>query len=144
MVTRKKKVFEKTGAAYVFSTLVADVKCVEWEPPQKGDDGSNLDRVPVARRSVVIKGGAGISNKNFITRDGTATPVTDEDITVLRQCPVFKQLEKNGFVKLSDTRAQPEQFAPDMEVDTGSSPLTPTDFTKDGDPTPSTGALPEE
>lgn len=137
-----KRVAIKSGKAshYAFSTLATNVKFVIYYPAPVSDKGNNLDYIPVEKASVVVKGGAGVMTKHLLTPQGVATSLTDEQVSILRSSSLFTRLEKRNMVKISTKYADPEVFAPDMAIDEGSAPLTPLDYTKDGDPKPYTGA----
>jgi hypothetical protein len=103
----------------VFSTLASDVA---YTNHAKG--GADL---PVPLPPVTIKGGAGVANDRIVTPRGVATYVTEEQVAYLRENEIFKLHEKNGFVMVSDTDADPDQAAADMTGRDNSAPLVPQD-----------------
>lgn len=104
---------------FIFSTLASDVAYTNHA--QGGGD------MPVALPSVVVKGGAGVANDRIVTPRGVATEVTEEQVEYLRQNDVFKMHEKNGFVMVSETYADPDTVAADMTGRDNSAPIVPQD-----------------
>lgn len=104
---------------FIFCTLASDVAYTNHE--QGGGD------LPVALPSVVIKGGAGVANDRIVTPRGVATTVTEEQVEYLRANPVFQLHEKNGFVMVSESYADPDTVAADMTGRDNSAPVVPQD-----------------
>ena len=104
---------------YVFSTLASDVAYTNHA--QGGGD------LPIDLPPVVIKGGAGIANERIVTPRGVATEVTEEQVEYLRQNEIFKLHEKNGFVMVSESYADPDTVAADMTGRDNSAPIVPQD-----------------
>jgi len=104
---------------YVFSTLASDVAYTNHA--QGGAD------MPIDLPSVLVKGGAGVANDRIITPRGVATTVTEEQVEYLRANQVFQLHEKNGFVMVSDTYADPDIVAADMTGRDNSAPFVPQD-----------------
>lgn len=104
---------------YIFSTLASDVAYTNHE--QGGAD------MPIDLPPVLIKGGAGVANDRIVTPRGVATTVTEEQVEYLRANKVFQLHEKNGFVMVSDTYADPDIVAADMTGRDNSAPVVPQD-----------------
>ena len=104
---------------YVFSTLASDVAYTNHA--QGGGD------LPIDLPPVVIKGGAGIANERIVTPRGVATEVTEEQVEYLRANQVFQLHEKNGFVMVSESYADPDTVAADMTGRDISAPIVPQD-----------------
>ena len=104
---------------YVFSTLASDVAYTNHA--QGGGD------LPIDLPPVVIKGGAGIANERIVTPRGVATEVTEEQVEYLRANQVFQLHEKNGFVMVSESYADPDTVAADMTGRDISAPVVPQD-----------------
>lgn len=104
---------------FIFSTLASDVAYTNHE--QGGGD------MPIAQPSVVIKGGAGVANDRIVTPRGVATEVTEQQVEYLRQNEIFKLHEKNGFVMVSESYADPDDVAADMTGRDNSAPIVPQD-----------------
>ena len=104
---------------FVFSTLASDVAYTNHV-----SGGADL---PVALPSVLIKGGAGVANDRIVTPRGVATEVTEEQVEYLRANEVFKLHERNGFVMVSESYADPDTVAADMTGRDHSAPLVPQD-----------------
>ena len=85
---------------YIASTMSADVNyCVYGKTPTGSHE---------VRRSILILGKANVADKHFITKDGAVTKVSNEELTLLKEHPVFKMHEAGGFVKVcaSESRAE--------------------------------------
>ena len=104
---------------FVFSTLASDVAYTNHA--QGGAD------LPIDLPPVLIKGGAGVANDRIITPRGVATEVTEEHVEYLRANQVFQLHEKNGFVMVSESYADPDTVAADMTGRDNSAPLVPQD-----------------
>lgn len=111
---------------YVFSTLAADVAYTNYAP-----GGADL---PIDLPPVLIRGGAGVANDRLVTPRGVATDVTEEQAEYLRANPVFQMHEKNGFVTISASFADPDIVAADMTGRDRSAPVVPQDLTADETP----------
>lgn len=109
---------------YVFSTLSSPVAYTLYNESERG--------AHTVKSKIIIKGGAGVANKNLITPLGVATEVTEEELEVLKTHPVFKLHLENGYVKIKEKQADAEVVAADMNSRDESAPLTPNDF-KDED-----------
>jgi hypothetical protein len=105
----------------VFSTLASDVAYTNHVAG--GAD------IPIALPSVMIRGGAGVANDRLVTPRGIATPVTEEQVEYLRQNPIFKLHEKNGFVHVSEAAEakDADKVAADMTGRDNSAPYVPQD-----------------
>ena len=113
---------------YVFSTLTADQAYTIWE---KG--GGDL---PVGRSICVIKGGANVANKHFVTRRGVATQVTDAQLEALNKCDAYLRHKKAGYITEDKQPVEVDRAVANMNPRDGSAPLTDKDFTKEGKPAP--------
>lgn len=111
---------------YVFSTLSASVRYVNHE---KG--GADL---PVEiGDGVLIEGGTGVMNRNFMTPRGVMTEVSSEQMEYLGQNYLFQLHKRNGFITVEDSNKDPEKVVSEGLIpgDEGRQ-LTPEDFGKDG------------
>lgn len=115
----------------IYSTLGNDQ---HYAAHDAGPDGLPLP-------PVVIKGGAGIATKHFITPQGVVTTITDAEHARLVADPVFKLHKDNGFLHVEQGRARDaEAVAANMSAGDPSRPLEPGDFDNDPDaPEVSTG-----
>lgn len=104
---------------YVYSTAA---NSTEYPLYEKG--GGDL---PVLKKKVLIKGGAGVGKKHIQTPQGVATFVTDEDLAFLEANPAFKRHVSKGFITVSKTKKDADEVAKNMAKDTGSAPKTPND-----------------
>lgn len=117
--------------AYVYSTLTAPV---QYPAYVKG--GGDM---PTAETAVTIFGGANCPDKYMRTPAGVVTPVTAEELEILRQSPVFQLHEKNGFVRVEKKKMDPEKIAADMNTRDQSAPLVDQDFEALGQEPPKMG-----
>jgi hypothetical protein len=115
----------------VYSTLTAPQAYSVWV--QGGGD------LPAQKLICVIKGGAGIANKNLITPRGVATHVTPSELEGLNQCPMFQRHKERGYIRVDDKELDAEKVASDMASRDNSAPLTDGDFEADGKPAPKSG-----
>lgn len=79
---------------WVFSTLSNDNAYTEYT---KG--GSDL---PIATRSVLIKGGTGVTDARLVTPQGVATEVSGDELALLEANTLFQLHKKNGFIKVEE------------------------------------------
>ncbi|MCG1038789.1 hypothetical protein KQH49_06780 [Mycetohabitans sp. B5] len=105
---------------YVYSTATCDTAYGVWI-----NSGNDL---PIRTRAIVIKGGAGVANKNLITPRGVVTQVTDEDLALLEKDEAFQRHVKRGFIHVERSKTDPEKVAADMTGRDQASPLVPQDF----------------
>lgn len=97
--------------------------------------GMNNLNIPV--KTVVVQGGADVTNKNFITPEGVITKVSADDLESLKANRDFQRHIERGVVKYFGTNPNMDKEVSKMEKD-NSKPLTPEDYTKQGKKTPKT------
>lgn len=68
----------------------------------------------IGDKTIVIKGGANVTDKHMWTPRGVATNVTREELDELRKIPSFAKREKNGFFSTSQFEKNPDKVAGDM------------------------------
>lgn len=112
----------------VYSTMTNPTSFVEWAPG--GGD------IPVKKRVVTIKGGAGlVSRKALITPLGVKTEVSDDDYAYLLTNNLFNEFVRIGYIKvLTKGRTEADTVAADMAQRDGSAPLVPNDFAPGDEP----------
>ncbi len=112
---------------HIASTLTNSTKYTEWN--------RNADGRLTAGRSVTIKGGFGLADKNFVTPTGAIlTSISDDDLAFLERDHHFNEHIKNGFLKVYKKGAVPGEKAMDgMKLGDASQPLNPMQF-QDNDP----------
>jgi hypothetical protein len=115
---------------HIASTLTCDNKYSNYI---RGGDGFLTET-----ESVVVKGGFGLANKNFVTPQGaTLTPVTDAELALLEQHSQFKAHQEKGFVKvIKGGSADGEKAASSMTLGDKSQPLNPQMYQKKDDSRP--------
>lgn len=109
---------------YIFSTLANDQNYTDYNLPE------SKDVLPSVKSQIRIKGGAGVSNKHFITPQGVMTHVSDEQYVILEQNPVFQMHVKNGHIKVQKRAYEADKIALDMDKNDKSAPLTPVNYAK--------------
>ena len=107
---------------YVYSTATAGDSYVKYK---YSADGKSL---PIAVKTVTIRGGHGVSDKNFVTPRGVVTEVSQEDLDFLLSDPNFMEHVKAGFMSYDKKKVDPEKKIKNMAKKDGSAPLTPADF----------------
>lgn len=109
-----------SGTNYVYSTMTTGVRYVQYS--------KSVNDMPVVESFVDIAGGANLPDKHLVTPRGVVTKVTDEQLALLEQNPLFKRHKENGFIIVDSVKVDPEVKASDMEQRDDSSPLVPEDF----------------
>jgi len=105
---------------YIYSTLTASQKYPLWDTEKPND-------MPRMKGYVLIRGGANLANKHFITPKGVVTKVTDDEFTILEQSPAFNRHVKRGFLKVEKKNIDIEKITSGMEGHDDSAPLTEND-----------------
>lgn len=105
---------------YVYSTLAADTGYAVYVK-------TNSD-LPEVEKIIYIKGKAGVADKHFVTPRGIANQVTDEELAVLEQNPVFKLHKENGYIVVEAKQYDVEKVVADMKGRDVSAPLVPEDY----------------
>ncbi len=111
---------------YVFSTLPTSVTYTAWKSA-----GEGVPKTLV--KSVFIEGGAGVAQKpkpgiDIWTPLGRVTEISDADLAVCEQDPVFQMHRDNRFITVQKKSANVEKVAVDMARRDGSSPMTESDY----------------
>ena len=105
---------------HVYSKMSADVTYNDYVP------GGDIPRVA---RSVTIKGGAGVANKNIVTPFGVHTEITEEERDMLLKNGIFQLHQNGGFVTIEGKKEDPDLVATNLTSGPDpSAPLTPQDF----------------
>lgn len=107
---------------YIYNTLTNDQKYVVYE--------TNPGGIPVPVGNVEIAGGHGRINKHLITPLGVLTIVDENQMALLKRCPLFELHQKNGFIRIETTKKDAEAVASDMETADKSRQLNPADYKK--------------
>lgn len=98
--------------------------------------GTNSLNIPSAK--VVIKGGADITDKNFVTPEGVITSVTDNELEILKANKDFQLHLERGHVKYFGKNPNMDKEVSKLDKEK-SAPLTPEDYTKKGKKAPKVG-----
>lgn len=111
-----------TKEYYIYSTLTDSMNYTTYR--EGGAD------IPLIEGNVTIHGGTNVPDKFLRTPQGVVTPVTEAELELLKANQVFQLHEKNGFIKISEKKVDPEVAAADMEGRDKSAPLVDADFTE--------------
>lgn len=102
---------------YVYSTLSQDNLYTVYKA------GRNPAEPRIKDKQVLIRGGAGVINKNFVTPRGTVTKITAEELKVLMGdnptdeksgSVTFKRHIARGFIIVEKIKTNPAKVAKDM------------------------------
>lgn len=113
---------------YIYSTLTGSQA---YQVYRKG--GADL---PVVDKTILVAGGANVANDHFITPKGVVTSITDDDLQLLEQNPVFALHKANGFITVEAKEVSVERVVSDMEARDEAAPLTESDFIEKGQTPP--------
>lgn len=108
-------------ANYIYSTATQDNNYTAYE-------AERIDGMNVISKQVLIKGGAGLMSKHFVTPQGVATKVSDEDLEFLKSHIGFQDHLKAGFVKIDSRKMDIEKAIGDMNKRDRSAPIVPQDL----------------
>ena len=111
---------------YIFSTNTNDIEIIQYAIPE------NPRQEAIPLRRFTIKGGANLTNKNFITPRGVATRCTSEELEWLLKQRAFQQGVGEGFFSCSNSEHDLERTVSDMQAADKSAPLTPKDYEPGG------------
>ncbi len=118
---------------FVASTMTSDVVYHLYSDHAKGQ---NSIATQTKKRSILIKGQAGVAQKEksgrLWTPDGTMNHVSEDDLELLKKDGTFQTHLKFGAVKIIAAKASIEKVAKDMPKDTKSGPLTEKDYKPGG------------
>lgn len=119
---------------YITSTMSASVNYAIYGKTEGG--------LPVVKKEIVISGGANVMNKKLlVTPNGVVTKVTDDELAMLKEHPLFKLHEKNGYVRVSNENPQEDVMkvdTKDMQGKDASAQRVDSDYTKKGKKAPKT------
>lgn len=102
---------------YVYSTLAANMKYTVYEKT------ANDFHKEIA--SVLIKGGAGVADTNFVTPLGVVTTITQEQYEILKKVSLFNDHVKAGHLTVQERQVDVEKIVADMNRLDPSAPKTP-------------------
>lgn len=109
---------------YVYSTLTAGQEYTGW--------AKGANDIPRAQKSVKINGGANLASRHLsstlVTCAGAITEISAEDEAFLREHPIFKLHQANGFVRIDKKEMTAEKAASEMQKRDASAPDTPADI----------------
>ena len=68
----------------------------------------------IGDKTIIIKGGANVTDKHMWTPRGVATEVTKDELEELRKIPSFSSREKDGYFSTSQFEKNANKVAGDM------------------------------
>ena len=108
-------------SVYIFSTLTCDN---QYRTFTKGGGD-----IPIVETSILVKGGSGLMNKNFITPQGAMTTISEEELAILETNESFQFHKKNGYITVERKKADADEVAKkSMTKKDKSAPITPSDY----------------
>lgn len=110
---------------YVISTLSQAQEYAFYDSRQDG--GSTIN---ILKHTIRIEGGQGVVNKRtLIAPDkGVITEISDSDAEMLKDHPVFKIHQANGFVRITGMKMSAQAAIKHLEPEDDSAQLTADDF----------------
>ena len=104
---------------YIYSTLTGDQLYTNYKQSPNG--------VAIPTAEILICGGANLMTKALVTPRGTVTEITAEDLAELRKNEVFNLHVENGFIQISESKADADIVAADMTGRDKSAPIVAED-----------------
>lgn len=108
---------------FIYSTLACNQEYTAWVRHELGQE---VKCVP--GESVLIKGGAGLADKNLHTPYGVVTMVTDAQLALLKTIDAFNKHVEGGYLTIDESKTDADVKAADMARDDKSRPLTPQEY----------------
>lgn len=88
-------------------------------------------------RSVLVKGRSNVRDPHtLVMPEGVITELEDVDAAVIANDPLYLAYERNGMMKLVNSKAGARSAKGDLADKDGAAQLTPKDFEKRGQPAP--------
>lgn len=114
-------------AHYIFSTLSCSQHYGEYI---KG--GADL---PIRGKQVLVKGGANVADKMFVTPRGVVTTVSDEELAIIERDPMFQAHKENGYITVEKKNLDIDKVVSNLTARDESAPLGIGDFAENKEPT---------
>jgi len=105
---------------HIYSTLSADTAYAIYV-------NNDVKSLPVIERSILIRGGANVSNKHFVTPKGVVTQISPEDYQLLQADYHFCEHLKHGFISVEKSNVAIEKVVKNMTPKDEAAPKTPED-----------------
>jgi hypothetical protein len=106
---------------FIYSTLSNNQLYTKYLANPGGD-------MPRVDRTVLIKGGANVADKHFVTPLGVVTEISAEDYELLKENKLFQTHVENGFITTDAKHVNIDKIVADMTGADQSAPLTPQDY----------------
>lgn len=114
---------------FVYSTATASIMYREYEP-----GGGDVKKV---KKELLIQGGSNIALRNKPTALGVLTVISDDDYEWLKNDKAFQRHVDRKFMRVMDSKVDPEVAAGKMALRDQSAQARPEDFTaNDGETAP--------
>jgi hypothetical protein len=117
----------KDKDVYIYSTLSNDQLYTNYTAV-----ADSPNKLPIKGSTILVKGKANILDKRFFTPQGVVTKVSAEDLSELRRNKVFNLHVANGFITVSEAKADPDIVAADMTGRDKSAPDTAESLLAEG------------
>lgn len=114
---------------YIHSTHATDVAYTEYDTTQAK---KNPNVLPIPKRTVTIKGGAGLQNKRLFTPGSVVTEVSNDDLAFLMQDQHFVRHMADGFIRVEGHKFDADVVGADMNQNDKSRPVTPEKLEAEG------------
>jgi len=112
---------------YVYSTLTSSNIFRFWKESVNG--------LPQEDGSILIKGGAGVADKNLVTPKGVMTELDEEEYKRLETHDQFQRMVEGGFIAVEKAEKKVEEVIEKKNLKKDkSAPKTPSDFAKGKEP----------
>lgn len=95
--------------------------------------GKSAGGLPIVVKEITVNGGSNVINKVLVTPQGVVTQVSDSDLELLENHPVFKMHKENGYLKVHKTE---KENTTGLEMRDASAQRIDSDYTKRGKKAP--------
>ena len=114
---------------YVISTLSSAQDYVFYDSRQDGATTINTEK-----KRIHVEGGQGVVNRRTLIApdNGVITEITDAEADMLKEHPVFKIHQENGFVRIANMKMVAQNAIKHLEKEDDSAQLTADDFGEPG------------
>lgn len=87
----------------------------------------------VTVKEITVKGRSNVRDpRTLVVPDGTVTEVSDEDAAIVLAHPLYKMYEKNGMMRVVNSKAGARSAKSDLAEKDGAAQLTEADYKKRG------------
>lgn len=115
---------------YVYSTATCGVTYTLYKKNASHDLSVVEKKANGKPARILIRGGANVVDKHFVTPRGVMTAVEDDDMEILLKDKNFQRHMKAGFISYEQKEVPVAKVVADMEPKDNSSPVVPDDFSE--------------